>query len=90
MLGVNIVKTIHQHIEAHGDWPDDAVFAVRYKTKRWPCSYGKVQMAYFNDEDSLNAWIRDSVVWAQHEGNSIQYSVYNWDRGPNYLRCDWH
>lgn len=90
MLGVDMVKVMQQHVESHGGWPDDAVFAVRYKTKCWPCDFDASRMEYFTDEAGLKAWISNYADWARQDGNSVEYAIYEWDLGPNYVRSDWH
>lgn len=85
-----ILAALHAHVDAHRtadqDWPADAVFAIRYRCSTWPCGW----QTYYSVEfcktfDEVYAWVARYRHWARLEDNYFEYSVYEWDLGPNLI-----
>ncbi len=75
----------------HQDWPDDAVFKISYRTKSWPEQImGSTHHKYFQTQAEVEAWEEDYASWCRLGGNSMEYTVYEWNLGPNIVKHDWH
>lgn len=74
----------------HQDWPDDAVFKISYRTKCWPCGFDDTRHVYFNTRPEVEYWENDYASWARLGGNSVEYTLYEWDLGPNVIKHDWY
>ncbi len=95
-LGQNILEDFQPFIDAiladareHQDWPDDAVFKVNYRTKCWPCGFDDPINKYFQTKAEVEAWEKEYSKWASQDGNSVEYTIYEWDLGPNVIRHNW-
>lgn len=97
-LGKNILQDITPFIDVivadamdHQDWPDDAVFKISYRTKCWPeQAMGDTRHVYFKTLDEVKAWEDDYASWAGLSGNSVDYTLYEWDLGPNVIKHNWY
>ncbi len=95
-LGKNILQDIQPFVDVilvdameHQDWPDDAVFKISYRTKCWPCAFDDTIHRYFKTEAEVKAWCSEYSKWASLEGNSVEFTIYEWDLGPKVIRHDW-
>lgn len=95
-LGKNILQDFQPFVDAiladameHQDWPDSAVFKVSYRTKCWPCGFGSTHHVYFTTDAELKAWEVEYSKWASQDGNSVEYTSYEWDLGPRVLQHSW-
>lgn len=66
------------------DWPVSAKYMVSYRLKAGSCGYTAETNRYFDDEDALAEWLDDKAVWCSRDGNSMEFSIYEWDLGPQY------
>ncbi len=74
----------------HQDWPDNAVYKISYRTKSWPeQAMGDTRHVYFETKDQVKYWEKDYASWCSLGGNSVEYTVYEWDLGPNVLKHNW-
>jgi hypothetical protein len=97
-LGKNILEDITPFLTAvladamdHQDWPDEAVFKISYRTKSWPeYAMGDTHHKYFTSMTDVKAWEDDYASWARLGGNSVEYTLYEWDLGPNVIKHNWY
>jgi hypothetical protein len=87
--GTALANAIINSVEGT-DWPDRAEYLVTYRTQCWPCQMGERLNKHFNTEDALNDWLAEQADWARLDGNSIEFTIYHWDLGPQYLRSGYY
>lgn len=95
-LGKNILTDFQPFVDAiladameNQDWPDNAEFKISYRTKAWPLGYGETRHVYFTSRELMDAWEANYAKWAGQDGNSVEYTVYQWDLGPRVLKHEW-
>lgn len=72
------------------DWPASAEYMVEYRTKCWPCQMGDQFKRYFDTEAEMQIWLAKQAEWASQEGNSMDYSIYQWELGPQYMNSSFY
>lgn len=81
------ISNILPKIVSEGDgWPDNAMYKVRYRTKCWPCGYDDWTHVYLADTKELHKWLESYRSWAALEGNSVEYVIFEWMLGEQFLR----
>ena len=85
--GSEIAQAVLSTIEATklcGEyWPNDAVFAITYSTKCWPCGWDEPRAKFFASVAEMVAWRVRYNEWAKLEDNYYEIeSFYEWDWGP--------
>ena len=88
-INAQIMDALKAHIDTHhtnGEaWPDDAEYAVVYRTSTWPCGWSDLtHVSFFDSRDGLDKWMEAQRGWAKCEDNHIAWMVYQWDLGPNH------
>lgn len=74
------------------EWPDEAMFMVSYQKACWPCSIDILDTPikkYFASRQALTQWLEEQKLWAQLEGNRMEFSVWEWDLGPQFSYSNW-
>lgn len=96
-LGKNIMEDVKPFVDyiladarEHQDWPDSAEFKISYRTKCWPCGFDDTRHAYFETPAEVKAWEENYADWARSDGNSVEFTLYQWDLGPNVIKHDWY
>lgn len=80
-------KALSTIVDKHSDWPDDAVFMIKYRNKTWPTGWDKdATRVYFKSENDMNLWLLDKMHWTYSDDNAFCGTVHKWDFGPQYLR----
>ncbi len=84
------LQFLQDHIESHfhgGErWPDDAEFAVVWRTSTWPVGWSDMQHTdFFASREAMDVWMEKQRKWAMLEDNYIAWRVYEWDLGPQRL-----
>ena len=71
-----------------GNWPNSAVFGVSYKChdKQFPQVKHEQHTVYFDNVAELELWLDEKREWIKGTDYdfSMNYSVYDWDLGPNF------
>lgn len=85
-----VMQVLHDHIESHfhgGErWPDDAEFAVVYRTSTWPIGWHHSNYTeFFTSRKALAEWMEKKEKWSSMEDNLIAWRIYEWDLGPQRL-----
>lgn len=85
-----IMQSLHRHLDGHQilgtDWPNDAVYAVQYRTKTWPCGWDKYDsVRFFSNSDELSSFVRSMNGWVKYEDNGWEFTLYMWDLGPTLI-----
>lgn len=86
----SIMANLHRHLDGHQilgkDWPNDAVYAVQYRTKTWPCGWDKYDtVRFFANSDELSRFVHSMNVWSREEDNGWEFMLYMWDLGPTMI-----
>lgn len=88
------LAALRRHVEGHKtactEWPLDAVYAVEYALKAWPCA-ATSHIRFFATKELLEQWYASQLEWARAEGNAYETTgLWFWDLGPNYIPYqDW-
>lgn len=72
------------------EWPASAEYMVEYRTKCWPCQMDEREQCYFDTEADMQSWLAEQAEWARQEGNSMDYSIYQWELGPQYVSSSFY
>ena len=85
-----LARHIDNHKTANVDWPADAVYAVEYTLKAWPCA-ATSHIRFFATKELLEQWYASQLKWAREEDNYYETTgLWFWDLGPNYIPYqDW-
>lgn len=75
--------------EVQGNWPVDAILAVRYSTidKQFPNVDHIETTVYFSSVDESEKWFAEKREWIK--GTDFDFSIscdlYKWDLGPQFV-----
>lgn len=75
--------------EVQGNWPNDAVLAVRYSTidKQFPNVKHAKETVYFSSCEESEKWFATKREWIK--GTDFDFSIscdlYSWDLGPQFI-----
>lgn len=75
--------------EVQGNWPVDAVLAVRYNMvdKQFPDVKHSPVIVYFSTIEESEKWFEEKKKWIK--GTDFDFSIscdlYRWDLGPEYV-----
>lgn len=82
-----VMTSVHRHLDSHqilgNDWPNEATYAMTYRTKTWPCGWDEYDnVRFFANSDELSRFVRRMNNWSREEDNAWTYTLYMWDLGP--------
>lgn len=78
---MNLIDAITRQVREN-TWPDDAVYAVHYTVRCWPCGSDQ-RTQFFTDTAELAAWLKSHREWARLEDNHFSVDMAEeWDWGP--------
>jgi len=86
-----LMDVLIQHVNSHTtngqSWPNDAEYCIVYRYRTWPVGYDREwSTEFFTNSAEVEAWEKKQREWTKLEDNGIQYSVYEWDLGPHFVR----
>lgn len=87
---ISLTAHINSHTTNGQLWPDDATHAVVFRKRVWPY-LGEIEYGpkFFTNSAELAKWEESYRKYPRIEEHyGTEYSVYEWDLGPQYLRSE--
>ena len=87
---VALRRHLDNHTTANQEWPADALYAVEYSLKAWPCAATQ-HVQFFASKELMEQWYARQCAWGREEDNHFEVNgMWFWDLGPNYIQWqDW-